>query len=323
MDSNGLDDEPVPFEVVVEVAGSDITIDYTGVPDQQRGPINCPLPSTVSASRVAISMLAGGGEAPTEGHFRAIRVKTREGSMFHPLPPAPCYLYAWPTFQAIDAIYDAIAAAVPEAVPARSGGDICCLMWWGRRDGSNETWADGAPHPIGQGAHVRGDGESSLMHVGEPATRFPPAEVWEARNPWLLEKVELMQDSGGPGKYRGGLGADFHFHMLEDSYVTSVLERTKTPAFGREGGGAGRANGATIVSVDGTRRPMTKETAVLVPRGATLELHCGGGGGYGPPSERDPALVLRDVALGYVSEARARVDYPHAFADGSADAEQE
>jgi N-methylhydantoinase B len=147
--------------------------------------------------------------------------------------------------------------------------------------------------------------------------------VWEARNPWLLEKVELMQDSGGPGKYRGGLGADFHFHMLEDSYVTSVLERTKTPAFGREGGGAGRANGATMVSADGARRSMTKETAVLVPRGASVELHCGGGGGYGPPSERDPALVLRDVALGYVSEARARVDYPHAFADGSADAEQE
>jgi N-methylhydantoinase B len=123
MDSNGVDDAPVPFDVVVEIEGSRVRLDYTGAPPQQAGPINCPLPSTVSASRIAIAMLAGGGEAPTEGHFRAIEVVTRERTLFHPVHPAPCFLYGWAGDQAIEAIYRALAAAQPHALPARSGGD--------------------------------------------------------------------------------------------------------------------------------------------------------------------------------------------------------
>jgi N-methylhydantoinase B len=92
MDNNGLDDNPVPFEVVLEVKGSTVRLDYSTAPDSHPGPINCPLPSTVSASRIAISMLAGSGESPNEGLFRPVEVVTRPGSMFHPLPPAPCFL---------------------------------------------------------------------------------------------------------------------------------------------------------------------------------------------------------------------------------------
>src|SRR5918911_4491627 len=208
MDDNGLDDEQVPFEVVLEVDGSTVRLDYSNAPDAHPGPINCPLASTVSASRIAITMLAGGGEPPNEGHFRPLEVVTRPGSLFHPLPPAPCYLYGWAGDQAMEVIYGAIAQAMPEAVPACSGGDICALVWWGRREGTGEPWTDGAPYPTGQGAHVRGDGASSLIHISESATRFPPAEVWEAKNPSLLERVELAPDSCGPGRHRGGLGVD-------------------------------------------------------------------------------------------------------------------
>src|SRR5207244_2158004 len=78
------------------LAGSTVRLDYSRAPDAHPGPINCPIPSTVSASRIAITMLAGGGEAPNEGHFRPLEVITRPGSMFHPLPPSPCFLYGWP-----------------------------------------------------------------------------------------------------------------------------------------------------------------------------------------------------------------------------------
>ena len=70
---------------------------------------------------------------------------------------------------------------------------------------------------------MNGDGGNSLLHHGESATRFSPTEVWESRNPWLLERVELRPDSGGPGKYRGGLGVEMFFEMVEDSYVTAVM----------------------------------------------------------------------------------------------------
>ena len=203
MDGNGVTEGRIPFEVIVEVNGSDVSLDFTGVPEQQIGPVNCPLPSTISSSRVAISMLAGHSEAPNEGHFRAIEVKTRPGTMFHPLPPAPCFIYGWAALQAIEVIYHAISKAVPSAVPAQSGGCICACVWWGTRVKTGEPWADGSPHPVGQGAFDGGDG-GVMLHIAQSATRFSPLEVWEAKNPWIMDKMELRQDSGGPGKWRGG-----------------------------------------------------------------------------------------------------------------------
>jgi N-methylhydantoinase B len=313
MDSNGLDDVPVPFDVVVEIEGSRVRLDYTGAPPQQAGPINCPRPSTVSASRIAIAMLAGGGEAPTEGHFRAIDVITKEGTLFHPLHPAPCFLYGWAGDQAIEAIYRALADALPEAVPACSGGDICALVWWGEREGTGEPWTDGAPHPIGQGAHAGGDGASSQMHVSEAATRITPVEVWEAKNPWIVERFELAPDSCGPGRQRGGLGLDVDFTMREDAWLTSTVERTKNAPWGLAGGGEARPNSVSMELPDGTVTRFGKVTRLLVPRGATVRLRTGGGGGYGDPAERDPEAVHADVRDGYISDAHARAHYPHAF----------
>jgi N-methylhydantoinase B len=313
MDNNGLDNVPVPFEVVLEVNGSTVRLDYSTAPDAHPGPINCPLPSTVSASRIAITMLAGGGEAPNEGQFRPIEVVTRPGSMFHPLPPSPCFLYGWPAMQAIEVIYNAVSKALPQAVPACSGGDICSLVWWGVRDATGEPWADGSPHPVGQGAHHRGDGASSLLHVAEAATRFSPAEVWEAKNPWLIEKIELSSDSGGPGEHQGGLGVDMHFHMLEDAWVTAALERTRNAPWGLQGGCEGRPNSAELRHSDGTSRSFGKATRMKVPAGTTLALHTGGGGGYGPPELRDPTQVHADIREGYISNEFAQQHYPHAF----------
>jgi N-methylhydantoinase B len=314
MDDNGITTDKIPFEVTLKVDGSSVSVDYRNAPDAQEGPTNCPRPSTVSASRIAIGLLAGAGEPPNEGHFRAIEVLTREGSMFHPVSPTPCFLYCWPAFQAMEAIYQAVAEAMPDAVTACSGGDICALVWWGNREETGEPWADGSPHPVGQGASSRGDGANSLMHIGEAATRFAPAEVWESKNPWLVKKVELLPDSGGPGRHRGGLGVEMHFEMLEVAFVTSALERTKTAAWGLEGGEeAGIANNCALVLPDGTRTEFGKATRVRVPKGATVELTCGGGGGWGPPSERDAEAVRSDVAEGYTTEEHARRHYPHAF----------
>jgi N-methylhydantoinase B len=314
MDDNGLSDDQVPFEVVLEVEGSTVRLDYSNAPDAHPGPINCPLPSTVSSSRIAITMLAGGGEAPNEGHFRPLEVVTRPGSMFHPLPPSPCFLYGWPAIQAMEVVYHALSRAIPDAVPACSGGDINGIVWWGVRERSGEPWADGSPHPIGQGAHARRDGASSLIHHAEAATRFSPVEVWEARNPWLLEKVELAPDSGGAGRHRGGLGVDMFFHLLEDSYATTVVERTKNAPWGLEGGRAGRPNCIALRTPDGRTESLRgKNTRLFLPKGSTVELYNGGGGGYGPVSERDPEAVRADIREGYVTEEQARRDYPHAF----------
>ncbi|GGE12530.1 5-oxoprolinase [Aureimonas endophytica] len=312
MDDNGVTKDRIPFEIAVEVKGSDVTLDFSNVPDAQGGPVNSPLPSTISASRVAITMLAGYGEAPHEGHFRPLKVITRPGSMFDPEPPSPCFLYGWPALQAIEVIYNAISKALPSGVPACSGGCICSVVWWGTREATGEAWADGAPHPTGQGAWNGGDG-GTMLHISESATRFTPIEVWEARNPFLVERLALAEDSVGPGKYRGGPGMDLFFEMTEDTYITTVFERSKNQPWGLEGGLGGRANNAVVRMPDGTEHILPKTTHFLVPKGGLLKLHTGGGGGYGLPSERPVEKVRDDLADGYISEAFARENYPHAF----------
>lgn len=314
MDSNGVDDARVPFEVVVDVSGSTIRLDYSGAPPQQAGPINCPQPSTVSASRVAMAMLAGGGEAPNEGFFRAVEVVTRPGTLFHPLHPAPCFLYGWAGDQAMEAVYQAIAGAMPGSVPACSGGDICALVWWGERERTGAPWTDGSPHPVGQGGHAAGDGASSLMHISEASTRVAPAEVWESRNPWVIDRFELAPDSCGAGEFRGGLGLDISFTMLEDTYLTAAVERTRNAPWGLAGGGEARPNSVVLDRGDGPGEPFGKRTRLPVPKGATVTLRTGGGGGYGDPAKRDPAAVHADLEEGYVTESHARAHYPHAFA---------
>jgi N-methylhydantoinase B len=317
MDNDGLSDEPVPVVVDLEVRGSNVTIDYSRAPEARPGPINCPRASTVSVSRVAVAMLAGAGGAPNEGHFRPITVISKPGTLFDPEPPSPCFLYAWSGFQAIEAILGAVAEANPNAVPAASGGDTCSLIWWGTREGTGEPWADGAPHPVGQGAQPASDGGSSQMHHGEAACRFPPVEVWETRNPWLLERLELAPDSGGSGQYRGGLGLDMFFRVLEDCWVTSALERTKLAPWGLSGGGEGRANAVAIRDPAGRlSERMGKFTGRFLPAGTTVELYTGGGGGFGPASDRGVEAVRNDLKAGYISESAARRDYPHAFQDG-------
>ncbi len=309
MDDNGVEDGPIPFEITVAVDGSDVTVDFSAAPDAQAGPVNCPIASTVSAARIAFAMLAGAGDSPNEGHFRPLQVIARRGSLFYPQPPSPCFLYGWPADQAIEAIYQAIAQAVPAMVPSCSGGDICSLVWWGRREATGEAWVDGSAHPIGHGGHVNGDGAGSVMHTSEAASRFAPVEVWEQRNPWRLERLALAADSGGAGRHRGGLGVDFAFRMLEHAYLTSAVERTRTAPWGLLGGAEGRANSVTVTFPNGDTRTVAKTTRLPLPKGTLVELRTGGGGGYGPPTERDPVEVARDVREGYITEAHARAAY--------------
>ena len=315
MDDDGISDEEIPFEVMLEIEGTTARLDFSNAPAARPGPVNCPIASTVSAARVVMTMLAGGGEAPNEGHFRPIEVVARPGSMFAAQKPQPCFLYGWPAMQATEAVLNAVAEAMPEAVCACSGGDLCAALWYGFREDTGQFWGDGSPHPVGQGASIHGDGQSARLHHIEAATRFAPLEVWEAKNPWLMEFCELAPDSGGPGRNRGGLGPDMAFRFLEDAFAISTIERTKNAPWGLEGGGEGRPNSGELRLPDGTVKPIAKATGLALPKGSVFVFHCGGGGGYGPPSDRPREKVLEDLREGYITEEHARRHYPHAFND--------
>ena len=310
MDSNGVEEGLVPFDLKVIIEDEKVILDMSNAPPQQNGPINCPLPSTVSTARVAMSMLAGSNEAPNEGFFRPIEVITKPGTLFHPLSPAPCFLYGWPALQAIEVIYKALGTKFPEKVPASSGGCINGIVYWGQREKSGEPWADGSPHPVGQGASYFGDG-ATCMHHAESATRFAPAEVWENRNPWLINRVELIQDSCGAGKNRGGLGVYFEITMLEDTFATTVCERVKLAPWGLNGGKEALSNNCFVIDQDEKSIEVPKATRIPITKGKRILLQCGGGGGYGDPKERETAKVLDDYKQGYISENYIEKYYPN------------
>ena len=310
MDSNGVEEGLVPFDLKVIIEDEKVILDMSNAPPQQNGPINCPLPSTVSTARVAMSMLAGSNEAPNEGFFRPIEVITKPGTLFHPLSPAPCFLYGWPALQAIEVFYKALGTKFPEKVPASSGGCINGIVYWGQREKSGEPWADGSPHPVGQVASYFGDGATCLHHA-ESATRFAPAEVWENRNPWLINRVELIQDSCGAGKNRGGLGVYFEITMLEDTFATTVCERVKLAPWGLNGGKEALSNNCFVIDQDEKSIEVPKATRIPITKGKRILLQCGGGGGYGDPKERETAKVLDDYKQGYISENYIEKYYPN------------
>ena len=310
MDSNGVDEGVVKFKISIEVKGSDLILDFTDAPDQQNGPINCPLPSTVSKARVAFSMMAGNGEQPNEGFFRPLIVKTKKGTMFNPVSPAPCFLNGWPGLQVIEVIYRILSEKLPEAFPASSGGCLAAAVWWGKREKDGEPWADGAPHPVGQGGFYNGDGVTS-MHHNSAGTRISPTEIWESKNPWLINKIELAKDSCGAGEFRGGLGLDLEFEMIEETFITTVVERTKNPPWGIKDGKAGRANNVQVIKKNGDKFFMPKKSGYKLDKGDKIIFLTGGGGGYGNPKFRKIEKIDNDLKQEYLSKKYVEENFKH------------
>ena len=310
MDSNGVDEGVVKFKISIEVKGSDLILDFTDAPDQQNGPINCPLPSTVSKARVAFSMMAGNGEQPNEGFFRPLIVKTKKGTMFNPVSPAPCFLNGWPGLQVIEVIYRILSEKLPEAFPASSGGCLAAAVWWGKREKDGEPWADGAPHPVGQGGFYNGDGVTSKHH-NSAGTRISPTEIWESKNPWLINKIELAKDSCGAGEFRGGLGLDLEFEMIEETFITTVVERTKNPPWGIKDGKAGRANNVQVIKKNGDKFFMPKKSGYKLDKGDKIIFLTGGGGGYGNPEFRKIEKIENDLKQEYLSKKYVEENFKH------------
>ncbi len=310
---NGLEKVMIPYEIAVEIDADGITIDLTDAPPAQPGPVNSPRVGVVSAIRCAMMALAIDDGRANEGYFRPLTLKTRPGSMFDAQRPAPCALASYPMYILIEGINEAIAQAIPDKMPG--GFDMCVsLVMWGRNE-KNAFWADsinvvgGAP-----AAAVYGDGGGPLMPVGCSGIRGVSWEVWEAKTPMVIEHADFAPDSAGAGRHRGGPGIDLVVSARIDMELTVVNERSQVPPFGLVGGQRGRRNEAIVRAPDGTVQEYAKVTGVRVPQGARVEVHTGGGAGYGPPEERSPQAVHADVAAGLLTAEGARRQYPHAFA---------
>lgn len=315
MDNNGVDPEPVKLAGTVTVRGSDFIVDLSPSAPQQRGPINSPFPGTVSACRYVLKSLTTPLLPANEGHFRPLKVIAPRGSIFNAVPPAACFLYAWPEQRLMDLIPMALAQAIPERVVAHSGGDCCdfLMTYFDYNNGRGDY--GGGVEAVGMGATAHRDGENALLHHCESGCCNIPNEVEESRVPLLIERYQLREDSGGAGKFRGGVGVVKEYHALESTTAISIAERTEASIItGIDGGKAGSLNAITYFP--GTERELKRgKHKADLQRGDRVLIQSGGGAGWGDPFERDPDAVLSDVIGGYVSRAAAERDYGVGFVD--------
>jgi len=309
LDNNGITQDQVPFRATVRIVGDEITVDTSGSAPQQPGPVNCPFPSTASAIRLVLKMIMAPNYDANEGFFRPVKIVSPEGSIFNPRPPAPIFLSGWSGEIMAESLFQVMAKIAPDRSVARSGGDLGGMMFSGIDPLDGSFFAGGEDECCGQGAARDQDGENALILFALGESRNVPVEIFEERWPILTEKYELRPDSGGAGKWRGGVGVVKQWKALTDLKLIGTIEQTKAPAWGVDRGQSGKTNKMTISVGLPHERPMGKVSGWVLPAGERLLFEMGGGGGWGDPLDRDPSRVLSDVIGGYVSIESAERDY--------------
>jgi N-methylhydantoinase B len=310
-DNDGITlDTPVRVEMAITVGDGAMTVDFTGTDAQVVGPFNCGDAITVSACRLLIKCLTTPLTAVDEGCFRPLKVIIPKRSVLAVEEPAPTARYYVPINLLIELGLKALAPAMKSAIPAGAYGDQMPTIAFGTHPDTGKLFIQGDLNAGGTGGRPTFDGESAMIILGGSTARNNPVEVVESRIPSMrVLKYGLRQDSGGAGKFRGGLGVERIYEFQADGFITFSLERKATPPWGLWGGKDGAYNGVDITSPDGSVRQVRKATQHAIATGERVKIMTGGGGGWGAPSERDPEAVRRDVREGYVSGEAARRDY--------------
>jgi N-methylhydantoinase B len=301
LDSDRPGGDPVPVKVTVTVDGDRMTLDLDGSSPQTRGCLNCGFAQTISGARLAFKFLVNPDVPVTAGTFRNLQVLAPPQSVFDAREPAACMYYYPHLGLMIDLFIRAMAPAMPDAVVAGQPADPMNIIFCGRDPRNGERFVSGEATAVGWGAYAGGDGTNALINYGGGDLKNFPVEVMEARYPLRIHRYGLIPDSGGAGRWRGGLGVVRDYETLADDLTMSLwFERTRTPGLGLFGGQDGTVTSVEVDTGEGAR-PLLKVNQLPVPRGTRVSVRIGGGGGYGPPQERDPQDVEEDLTDGYVS----------------------
>jgi N-methylhydantoinase B len=308
VDSDGVDtDRLIRMNVTVTVTDDEMVIDWTGSERDVRGPINLPLGQTKALCSLIFKALTTPDTSVVAGNFRPLRVITEPGSVMHAVPPMPTFTL-WTGLLAGEVVLKALAQGMPDQVPACSGGDVCSMMGLGVNPRTGESWLEATNEAVGFGAHAGGDGEDGIMHLSEPGCRNNPVEVLETKSPMFIESYGYRPDTGGAGRYRGGVGVSRAYRFTAPSTGICLVYKTRTKPWSINGGAVGQNN--RIVLNPGTDREVVQGGSYnLLATGDVLVNETGGGGGYGNALEREPSRVANDVRNGFVSVAAAADDY--------------
>ena len=304
LDDDVDSDEPIPIKVRVVIRHKpepSITVDYAGTGGPAKFGINMPYHGTVTVVFWVMRSILDPDLQPNAGFERAIKVLAPDGCLVNCKAPSPLGARYEVASQIPDSLFLALSGAIRTGIEA--GGHGTHGMGFSAQPPNSFIYYETVGG--GGGARPNKDGVSGV-HI----TSNLPIEAMEQEFPMMADRLEYIPDSGGPGRFRGGLGVRKDWRMLVDSFVGVHSNRHKIP-------GPGLLNGSDGTLTKIVRNPDSPSSEVL-PREATLlpvgpndviTIFAGGGGGYGDPSERDPSKVWEDVVNGLVTVRAARRDY--------------
>jgi N-methylhydantoinase B len=299
---------PVRIHVVVDKKGDRIGFDFAGSADQTAGPANVRPPLVRAAVGYCLISLVDPHIFINSGIMRAFELVLREGSVVHPRFPAPLNTYN-PT---VHALVEAVFAALVNIVPARARADGCgsrSIILGGRSTSAGKSYVQYEILGGGGGARATKDGASGTS-VNQSNAKIASVEIIENEFPTRVLSFALIEDSGGPGKFRGGLGIRREYLNLADARFSIRSTKHVIPPHGAGGGGDARP-GDIFVNLGGKdeKRLPTRYADYPLKAGDVFRLDTPGGGGFGDPWSRDPGAVLSDVREQYVSAEKAARQY--------------
>ena len=319
MDDDGINvGQRVPIKVRVTVAGDRMSVDLSEVSKQVQGFYNSGITAGYSCCQVAFKCLTSALDLPiNEGQFRALDIVLPPGRVVSAVKPAAMRMWMTYPMTIVDTIFKALAPALPEQVIAGHHADLCVGRINGRRPKDDSFYIYlGGLIGGGWGAKYNSDGRNAVIAMNDGDTHNGPSEQVEAKYPLLVERYCLRPDSGGAGKFRGGLGAEQMVQARHPIRFSSLMERVRCKPWGLNGGLSGEGNAVALHrygKTDETHFPSGKAMNQVLQPGDAYILRSGGGGGYGSPLDRDPATLERDVRCGYVTREAAEKNYGAVF----------
>lgn len=308
VDSDGFTDQPVKLVATVTIDDDGVMFDLTGSDPQRRAPVNSTYSQTYSACAYVLKCLIDVDVPVNAGFYKHVRMIAPPGTVVHAAHPAPV-VGGWETNSRLtDVILLALAPAMPALIPAGTKGMICHSGFGGVNPRTGNFYCFLETLAGGYGGRRGSDGPDAVQAHGQN-TENAPVEETERNYPVMITRYELVDDSDGPGQWRGGLGLrrDYLFPDHEVSF-TVLSDRDRWGPHGLFSGQAGE-RAYYVLNPDGEARLLGAKATVELPSGSVVSYRTCGGGGYGPAAARDPELVLRDVREGKVSVARAREHY--------------
>ena len=309
LDGDGIDPRPIPFVATVTIGADDVTIDFTGTSPQVRGAINCVYPFTLSTALACVRSIVDLSIPNNAGYFRPIKVIAPEGTIVNPRPPAAVAARGITGIRVADTVFGALAQAVPHLIPACGSNlpDVGVSFGGVDERGRSYVYLEFLLASWGGGPDRDGMDACTGTLVNYSNT---PAEMVEADQPIAVEHYGFVPDSGGAGRWRGGLAIERHLRFKADDAVLQIRsDRRDHRPYGLAGGGPGAASDVTIRRASGEVERFPAKFLTRVDRGDVLRVRLAGGGGHGDPLERDPQAVLADVLEEKISPDHARSAY--------------